>query len=137
MRLSRFWFLGLLLLFAAACESPPAVVNPPTFPVSGKVYLNQKPLARALVVFHPVQPPADKAYRCYAHTDADGSFRMSTFAPHDGAPAGRYKVTIQLQDEDNGSVRIPLRFGKPDTSGITVDVKAEPTTLAPFHLRPS
>jgi hypothetical protein len=127
--------LGFLTVTAISCGSPPAAPTLPTFPVSGVVYLNQKALVRGLVVFHPVKPPAGTNFRCYAHTGADGSFSLSTFAPNDGAPTGRYRVTILMQDEDDGPVRIPLRYRNPNTSGILVEIKPEPTSLPPFQLR--
>lgn len=129
-------FIAMALITASCgCGAPPAAPSLPTFTVTGKVYLNQKPLVKALVVLHPMNPPAGSTYRCYANTSADGSFSLSTFVPNDGAPVGQYRVTVQMQDEDAGPVRVPLRYGHPDTSGIKAEVKAEPTVLPPFHLR--
>jgi hypothetical protein len=131
----RIRVLCLLALMTVSCVTTAPAPSLPTYTVSGKVLLNQKPLVKALVVFHPVKAPEGKAYRSYAHTSADGSFTLSTFTPNDGAPAGQYRVTIQMQDEDAGPVRVPIRYWNADTSGIVVDIKPEATTLKPFELR--
>lgn len=128
--------LCLLAGAATSCGQQAEPARLAAFPVTGKVYLNQKPLIRALVVFHPINPPDGPAFRGYAQTTADGSFSLSTFLPHDGAPVGKYKVTVHLQDEDNGPGRVPPGYGQVETTGIIVEVKAQTNTLPTFHLRP-
>jgi hypothetical protein len=132
---ARICLVLVLLVFETACGSKPTPAPLTTYQVSGRVYLNQKPLARALVVFHPLHKSEGTNPRSYAQTDAEGKFSLSTFVPHDGAPTGKYRVTIHLQDEENGPVRVPNRYGDPATSGITIEIKTEPVALTPFLLR--
>jgi hypothetical protein len=59
-------------------------------------------------------------------TDADGSFRLSTVNPGDGAPIGEHKVTLVYKDPTENvnppPSPIPLRFRLSETSGIHVVV---------------
>jgi hypothetical protein len=123
------------LLACAACGGPP----PPdpnrkaTFPVSGKVLVGDRPLARAVVTFHPLDDA--KGARAYARTDAEGAFSLSTYEIGDGAPAGRYAVSV-LQDADAAAAPASAAYANPKTSGLIVEVKPETNELPPFHLRP-
>ena len=65
----------------------------PTFAVSGKVLDGTKPLANVAVVFHPV---GDDGPKPRGKTDADGAFSLTTYDTADGAPAGEYRVTLEL-----------------------------------------
>jgi hypothetical protein len=60
-------------------------------PVRGVVALDDRPLAGATVTFVPASPGAREAH---AFSSADGSFKMSTYEPHDGAVPGEYKVLV-------------------------------------------
>jgi hypothetical protein len=68
------------------------------YPVHGRVVdAAGKPAAGALVVFHPVNTaaPTDKAPpKPVATVAEDGTFSMTTYVQHDGAPVGEYAVTI-------------------------------------------
>jgi hypothetical protein len=121
-----------LMMAGLACGSsqddkPPA---PPTFPVKGQVTLDGQPLAGVFIVLHPLGGGA-RAQRSYGRTAADGSFTLSTFAHQDGAPPGRYAVTILWPDGDG---QIP-QYASPETSGIRVELKEAPNELAAFRLR--
>lgn len=78
------------------------------FPASGKVTQNGKPVANAIVVFHPSDPktiriPEGQQGIEIANptttTDENGSFRLSTYLAEDGAPVGDYKVTVILPSQ--------------------------------------
>src|SRR5262245_5725709 len=125
---------AMLLAFMTLSCSKPAAPTTPTFAVTGRVYLNEKPLAGALVVFHPVSGTTATPTRSYAQTLHDGSFQLSTFTPNDGAPAGTYRVSVHLQDEGEGVARIPSQYSDPASSGLRVQVKSEPAN-ATFQLR--
>jgi hypothetical protein len=124
-----------LAIAGVSCQSKPTVPVVPTYAVKGAVFLDHKPLGKVLVVFHPVSGVSETPVRSYAQTAADGTFQVSTFAPNDGAPAGTYRVTFHMQDEGDGPIRLPARYADPTQSELRVEVKAEPTTLRPFHLR--
>ena len=126
---------GLLTL--TACGGQPEDSIPdrkPTFPVAGKVLVDDRPLVGATVVFHPVAASDGKIVRAYGKTDASGVFQLSTYKAKDGAPAGRYTVSVQ-QDADDATVLVPKRYGSPSTSGLTVHVQEEMNELTPFRLQ--
>ena len=108
----------------------------PTFAVTGKVLDGTKPVANATVVFHPV---GDAGMKPHGKTDANGEFKLTTYDGDDGAPAGKYKVTVELWatvTADGGPVnKIPAKYARPDSSGFTAEVAAGPTELQAFTLK--
>jgi hypothetical protein len=71
---------------------------------------------------------------------ADGKFALTTYDGNDGAPAGEYKVTVELwlssgRDDAAPTNRLPIRYANPDTSGLTATVNAGATELQPFALK--
>ncbi|MBI2807568.1 MAG: hypothetical protein HYX68_21515 [Planctomycetes bacterium] len=78
-----------------------------------------------------------------ATVDGDGSFRLSTFRQQDGAPPGRYAVTVHwpsdtMKDEDGtpaGPDRLQGRYVNPKTTPLHAEIKAGENALAPFLLR--
>jgi hypothetical protein len=68
----------------------------------------------------------------------DGSFRLTTFTANDGAPAGRYVVTITMKDRDadgESTNVLPAKYAKPETSDLHCEVKTGNNELQPFILR--
>jgi hypothetical protein len=108
----------------------------PTFAITGKVLDGTKPIANATVVFHPV---GESGVKPRGKTDANGDFVLTTYDGGDGAPAGSYRVTIELWatvSADGGPVnRIPAKYARQESSGFTAEVTAAPTTLQPFVLK--
>lgn len=66
-----------------------------TVPVKGKVTYKGKPLTRGEIMFHPVSGTM------FAHgtINGDGSFRLTTFTPGDGAAVGSHRVSLSHIDE--------------------------------------
>ena len=83
-----FWFL----LFIAA-SSGCGAGN--TYPVRGRVLLDDQPVAKAAVTFMPVD---GKGRPAIGFTDSDGAFRLTTFKQDDGAPRGDYIVVVSRTD---------------------------------------
>jgi hypothetical protein len=79
--------LPALLLTAAGCGGKGKPVK-----VEGFVTLDDKPLPGATVTFAPVGEGRPASGR----TDADGSFRLTTFRSDDGALPGEYKVIVVM-----------------------------------------
>lgn len=56
--------------------------------------------------------------------DAEGRFRLGTDRPGDGAEPGSHQVAINpapcFEYEPPPAVRLPERYGRPQTSGLTV-----------------
>jgi hypothetical protein len=142
---------GLGLVFLAGCPGP---AKEPVYPVKGKVFYRDKPCAGAVVWFYPAD--AAEATRMHPNTDTrpngvvqeDGSFEMSTHGTKDGAPAGRYRVTVMWTKSVPGKGRgegaeenlLPLRYMDPEKAGLPVvevkELKGGVNELPPFNLVP-
>jgi hypothetical protein len=112
----------------------------PTYAVSGKLTDGSKPVANAQVVFHPVGGASD-APKPRGKTDANGEFKLTTFDGDDGAPAGKYRVSVEqwkTVSADSGPAnQLPARFADPEKSGLTATVNPGPTELQPFVVKAS
>lgn len=123
-------------LLACGCGSG----RKPVFPITGKVLVNGKPAAHAMVVFHPVGENGPDVVKPRGKVETDGSFTLTTYDGNDGAPAGDYQVTVEQwlssgKADEGPSNRLPARYAKPDTSGLTAKVNPTPNTLEPFALK--
>lgn len=65
--------------------------------IGGVVELDGKPVANAAVMLHH-----DAGRTAYAVTAKDGTFKMTTREPGDGALAGRHTVTVSLTIQEGG-----------------------------------
>lgn len=97
-------------------------------PVAGNVTLDGKPLDGAHVRFigDGFDPPLVQNPNGY--TDAEGRYKLSYLGNGDGAPVGKYKVTITLHAKDSEGYRtgvntLPSQYSKPEDSGFVVEVK--------------
>jgi hypothetical protein len=131
--LLRLVVVGVVLA-CAACGGP---VRKPTYRVTGKVLFEGRPAVNATVILHP----EDKSKEVpRGVVGADGSFQLTTYKYLDGAPAGRYGVTIIWTEKtgggDDADVKdlLPARYGDPTTSGYTVEVRQEATNFPTFEL---
>jgi hypothetical protein len=99
-------------------------------PVEGKVVWKGGALAKELEGSHVVFELPEKKTSARGIIQADGTFRLSTHKPNDGAPSGEHKVLI-LEDRKNanaeGTLLAPAlldpRFADLKTSGLTATVK--------------
>lgn len=131
----------LPLCLAALLALPACKGRVKTYPVTGKLTIagNPKLAEHATVVFHPIDESSD-GVRPRAKVAADGTFTLTTFDGGDGAPAGRYRVTVEQwlssgRDDAPPNNRLPAKFSKPDSSGLTRTVEARATDLEPIDLR--
>lgn len=83
------WALTALLL--AGCPSKSTV---DTFPVKGKVLVNGKPAAGAVITLWPADRSTTPAWLPHGSANDQGEFELNTFHTRDGAPAGDYRVGI-------------------------------------------
>jgi hypothetical protein len=83
---------GLTAALAAGCARSDG--RTPVYPVRGVLTWKGAPMAGATVVFHPAGDRDPKALRSHAEVGPDGTYRLTTYARHDGAPAGEYAVTV-------------------------------------------
>lgn len=140
MHTRRRFLTGLLFLAALGLSSCGGDGRKPTFPVAGRVLRDGKPVAHATVVFHPTGAAEPDPVRPRGTTGADGSFALTTYDGNDGAPAGDYRVTVELwlssgRGDEGPTSRLPTKYAKPDTSGLTATVNPGPTELKPFELK--
>lgn len=132
------WTCAILsfALMATGC-SRSGEARRPTFPVTGKILDGAKPIANATVVLHPIG--GEGAPKPRGKTDENGNFTLTTYDGNDGAPAGKYQVTVELWatvSADGGPVnRIPARYARPETSGFTAEIGQGPTELTPFTIK--
>jgi hypothetical protein len=126
----RFRFaVGALVLFGCSASDAPK-----TAPVSGTVTMQGKPLAGAGVTFFPT----GKGPMATGNTNENGEFTLMTNRPGDGAPVGGHRVAIGNAEEGRrkSGPNIPERYGKPDSSGLTAEVKAGQKNVFAFDLKP-
>ena len=82
-----------LLLGGAGCGEQPGPPRVKVYPVTGKLTVNGKPIFGIPVVLHPTDQSGDGHPAPSAVTEANGSFKITTYVPGDGAPAGNYVLT--------------------------------------------
>ncbi len=120
-------------LFIAGCGAPPA--DRPTtelHPFSGIINVDGKPSAGAVVALHPEGVSSLGPVTPNGVTDENGMFMLTTYTNADGAPEGKYRVTVSWADVKNtgggdleyGHEKLPRRYQDKAASGIEVEVKA-------------
>jgi hypothetical protein len=149
---NRFWPAAALAVAAGIGLLPAGCGRsdrPPLGRVSGVIKYNDKPLAKAAVVFFPDQEGIRSAMGV---TDDQGRYTLWTYDPGDGAPVGKHKVTVTLRGAPEkvemhpsvvnkglgeayyeqaaamGKPLIPEKYFNPMTSGLTADVKSGSNT---------
>jgi hypothetical protein len=128
--------------------------RPPTYPVTGTVTLQGKPVAGAVVTFVPTGTEGAAAS---AITDSEGKYALTTWEAGDGARPGEYGVKVSKQElaavdpakmVQNLSIEeeqkiyveskkpappakrlIPSKFENEETSGLVHKVEQKPTTF--------
>jgi hypothetical protein len=105
----------------------------PVYPVRGRLVCQGRPVAGVQVTFHlrddssaPVPVPTGQ-------TDEGGWYTLSTYAAADGAPAGRYTVTVHGQQADGRP--LPVRYARATTSGLHAVVKEGTNQLPAFEVK--
>ncbi|HEX3598636.1 MAG TPA: hypothetical protein VHU84_00760 [Lacipirellulaceae bacterium] len=77
-------------------------------------------------------------------TDANGEYRLRSYEPDDGAPAGEYAVTFTWPQEEPGSDpadapkrvdRLRGRYGDPKKTALKVTIHEGDNDLPPFDLK--
>ena len=104
--------------------------------------INGEPAKDVNVMFTPVAPIAGvtEPLSPAAVTGEDGSFRLMSFKPGDGAPAGDYRVTViypmnRFSKYLSGIDRLQGKFANPKTSGLTARVEPKSNDLPSFDLK--
>lgn len=124
---------GLITLVGCGGGPPPGPAQLATVPAAGTVTMQGKPIANASVSFQH----SDGTATANGTTDADGKFTLSTYGTNDGAPVGKYKVTVAvggaqeiepgvLAPEPEGGFKssIPEKYADPAQSGLEAEIPA-------------
>ncbi len=144
----------LLLLVAAGCggsgdewsEKRPAVA-----PASGTLTYQQKPVEGATVMLAP-DPTSGQTYGAAAMTDSNGRFELSAFPPEVGVVPGKYLVAVSkvqapavaatdpaAHDQPYLKTKpkhvIPVQYGDPAKSGLTIDIPEAGNKAIQFDLK--
>lgn len=119
-----------LCFFVACGVEMVRVWQMPHESVAGQVVLNGRPLADAQVTLHPADELNEVRTPASGKTDAGGLFRVSTIGFRNGAPAGKYAVTVSwtppVIDGESlvpGPNRLPSQYASPHTSPLEVAVE--------------
>ena len=106
--------------------------------VEGTITYRGKPAEGVFVVFHPVNPSEKMTkLRPAATTRAEGKYKLSTYGPSDGIPAGDYQVTliwlgVSEDDERPQEIdRLQGRYADPKTTPLKITI--DPANLQPVN----
>jgi hypothetical protein len=127
---SLAWLLLLALLLLGCAKGGPKVV-----PVSGRVTLDQQPLANADVTFSPESGAGGSgSLDSSGQTDEQGNYSLKMIQDRrNGAVVGTHKVRISLIERGTKIVnRVPKQYNT-DTK-LTFTVPAEGSKEANFDL---
>jgi hypothetical protein len=134
-----------VLSLTAVCPACAKSGRKPVYAVQGQVLVKGRPAAQAQVTFHPVGDGGPDAVRPVGHVDAQGRFRLTTYAEGDGAPEGEYRVTVQWflatrtrgSDEYQSVNYLPARYARAETSGLRATVTRGENNLPTIELKPN
>jgi hypothetical protein len=102
------------------------------YPVRGRILFQGRAAAGVRVAFHPRDSSGEELIPA-GQTDEGGWFSLTTYAAADGAPAGRYTVTVQGPQPDGGS--LPVRYARATTSGLHAVIQEGRNQLPPLQLK--
>lgn len=136
MRASMLIFVLLMAILPISCGS--STSRRPVFPTSGKILLNGKPAENALVVFHPMNA-SDGEAKPRGKVGPDGTYKLTTYDTDDGAPAGEYRVTVELwlagRGDEAPSNRLRPNLAKPESSGLMASVSSGANEIKTIELK--
>ncbi len=136
------WVCAWLVIFvagmvAAGCSKQGKME---TAPVSGKVTYRGKAVPTGTVMFVPGEGPA-----ATGEIGSDGSYKLTTFSPGDGAVIGTHKVTITAlqgmgdalpeQRSATPPPLVPAKYLNGETSGLVAEVKPKTKNEVNFDLK--
>ncbi len=129
-----------MLTFGCGGAEPADLPKVALFPFGGVVKVNGKPISGAQVTLHPSNDSTLGIVNPNGITDESGLFTLTTYQPADGAPEGKYLVTVSWaevknansSDPEYGPEKLPRRYQDKALSGLSLEVTAdstEPPTL--------
>ena len=104
-----------------------------TQPVGGTVtYVDGAPVAGGTILFID----ADRNSSSVGYIQQDGTYRLGTFEETDGAPQGKYRVTILGDSEYGQSSPIASQYGDREKSPLEAEVTRGKNTID-FQVEPA
>lgn len=135
----RGLFLALIVM-AIGCGQGEVAPSVAVHPAQGKITFKGQPTHGATVTLHPKTPTADIPVP-RATVDKTGAFKISTFAPGDGAPEGEYALTVFWYkpigtglDVTPGPNVIPVKYTKPESTNIVIKIAAGQNDIPTIQL---
>jgi len=108
---------------------------PKRYPVTGKVILNGKPATKGSVTFSPVDAANGRA--AGGEIQPNGTYRLTTVTPGDGALPGKYLVSISGFEIDREYVRSKLKQGvDPRELNLIGETKYDEQAPKKYHVPP-
>jgi hypothetical protein len=128
------WVVCLLVLLLSLPACGPK--RKPAFKASGKLLIGGKGYPGVVVILHPTD---GGNVRPSGSTDADGSFTLTSYDAHDGAPAGEYVATLIYEPTSSpfaGKPRGPApkidgKYTSTDSSPLRATIKEGPANDIP------
>lgn len=126
------------IMAAVGCSGSGSPGRPPTYPATGTVSLDGKPVAGATITL----VPQGGGQPAVAVTDPSGGFRLTTFQAGDGAVAGTYGVTVEKRVAPGAAAAdgaeyqpptgplpppenvLPAKYASVETSGLAATIEA-------------
>lgn len=110
-----------------------------TYPASGTVMINGEPAAGAVVELQPYGPekPDARNSRPWAVVEADGSYTLTTYQKGDGAPVGKYKLTLRWPNDVTSMAqfdRLSGVYARPENAPLEVTIQPEENVLPAVEL---
>jgi hypothetical protein len=117
-----FCCLGSFVLFALGCGGEKSPPPPPSFPVTGKVFVDDQPLTQGVVSVYSqdLDPPVSGS----GLIGNDGTYELSN-GNVKGVPLGKYKVTVGIRKTKKNDLFPPL-YSTVDESPLSIEVKETP-----------
>jgi hypothetical protein len=143
--MSRNRTLPIMLTLACICAASLPIVGcgrgpklAPTAVVTGQVTLDGKPLPCGEIAFIPDASKGTTGPMGMGAIGQDGKYEIRT-AGQKGALVGWHRIRITAIDETKPDKPwiVPIRYGYPDQSGLTTEVKANQENVCDLKLKSS
>ncbi len=112
------------------------------YPAVGILTHKGRPVKDAELAFFPVDANVPESVLPKAKTRENGEFDVSTYDNGDGAPAGKYKVTvihheIVIKGESMTAKPndLPKKFASKETTDLIVEIDRKATKIPPIDLK--
>lgn len=113
-----------------------------THPASGKIEYKGKPLENAELTLFPTDTKVPESVRPKAKSTAEGMFVLGTYSQSDGAPTGKYKVTVVRNEVSISKDTIvakpndlPTKYSVLSTTDLEVEILAGNNELPAITLK--